>query len=431
MPIPKPKAGEEKETFVARCMGDAAMVKEYDQKQRAAICYSQWRKVHGGEKLSEDTDMEKVALFTKLGDFVLSNELNDEVKLWRKQVLSYGTWVHPQNKDVSFAITKDVVNEIVNNFNVGFPVESPVVLTHTDDPRMKIGFVKAYIQTDKGLDVVMAVSDSKMNANLSDKVKAPGVSCWLDLDYADKKTGKIVGAVVKHVALVNHPYIEGLGKFEAVASLSEVDDGQKFIPLILSEEVTDGDIKVTKEEAIGFLKESGVDVEKLTKDSEDLAVLHSRIDGGELIAKSDAPTLSEDLQKKAEEVLSLAESDSKDTNGIVQKLLARIAELLDLAPKVTALEQQLSEYKAGENFSDLLGKGLVVPTEKDFVIKLIKSGGTLLSDFVEMRKKTPPVKLGEMGETSNEGNSGGDVKKYIDSEILRHFEAAKAQKLVR
>lgn len=45
MPIPTPSKGEEQNAFRDRCMGNPTMVKEYpDQKQRAAICHSQWRK---------------------------------------------------------------------------------------------------------------------------------------------------------------------------------------------------------------------------------------------------------------------------------------------------------------------------------------------------------------------------------------------------
>ena len=44
MPIPKPKTNESKDAFIARCMADPVMASEYkDGKQRAAICYSQWR----------------------------------------------------------------------------------------------------------------------------------------------------------------------------------------------------------------------------------------------------------------------------------------------------------------------------------------------------------------------------------------------------
>ena len=45
MPIPEPHEGESEGDFVSRCMGDKIMLKDYpDQKQRAAVCYSQARK---------------------------------------------------------------------------------------------------------------------------------------------------------------------------------------------------------------------------------------------------------------------------------------------------------------------------------------------------------------------------------------------------
>jgi hypothetical protein len=47
MPLPKPSKGEKEKDFIGRCMGDAAMVKEYPRKkQRAGVCFSQWRSVH-------------------------------------------------------------------------------------------------------------------------------------------------------------------------------------------------------------------------------------------------------------------------------------------------------------------------------------------------------------------------------------------------
>jgi hypothetical protein len=43
MPIPKPKKSEKQGDFVSRCMGDDTMNKEYpNEKQRSAVCYSQW-----------------------------------------------------------------------------------------------------------------------------------------------------------------------------------------------------------------------------------------------------------------------------------------------------------------------------------------------------------------------------------------------------
>jgi hypothetical protein len=57
MPIPSVKGKEDQSEFVSRCMGDSVMNKEYpDQKQRAAICYSQWRKAKKKKKSKGSTE---------------------------------------------------------------------------------------------------------------------------------------------------------------------------------------------------------------------------------------------------------------------------------------------------------------------------------------------------------------------------------------
>lgn len=45
MPLPKPNNKEKKSEFVSRCIGDNQTNKDFpDQKQRIAVCYSQWEK---------------------------------------------------------------------------------------------------------------------------------------------------------------------------------------------------------------------------------------------------------------------------------------------------------------------------------------------------------------------------------------------------
>jgi hypothetical protein len=44
MPLPTPSKGEKEQEFVSRCMGSDVMNKEFpEQKQRAAVCYRQFR----------------------------------------------------------------------------------------------------------------------------------------------------------------------------------------------------------------------------------------------------------------------------------------------------------------------------------------------------------------------------------------------------
>ncbi len=50
MPIPKPKAGQDEQTYVSECI--PAIIDEYGQEQSAAICYATYRK----DKMSKIAD---------------------------------------------------------------------------------------------------------------------------------------------------------------------------------------------------------------------------------------------------------------------------------------------------------------------------------------------------------------------------------------
>jgi hypothetical protein len=59
MPLPKAKKREKQSDFVSKCMGDSTMNKDFpDQKQRAAVCYSQFKRK---AKASESLDWEDSA----------------------------------------------------------------------------------------------------------------------------------------------------------------------------------------------------------------------------------------------------------------------------------------------------------------------------------------------------------------------------------
>lgn len=66
MPIPNPKGPEAKKNFVNRCMGDNVMTKEFpDGKQRAAVCYSKWKKAEANKETEWKAEEEdsKVILY--------------------------------------------------------------------------------------------------------------------------------------------------------------------------------------------------------------------------------------------------------------------------------------------------------------------------------------------------------------------------------
>lgn len=50
MPLPTPREGESKSKFVSRCISTVTKAGEFDsQKQRTAVCYTQWRRSKGGK----------------------------------------------------------------------------------------------------------------------------------------------------------------------------------------------------------------------------------------------------------------------------------------------------------------------------------------------------------------------------------------------
>lgn len=75
MPIPSPKGKEKQDDFVSRCMGDKVMNSDYkDQKQRAAVCYSQWRKAKKKKKAkgsSEEPLWDEQIIASEDGDCVI------------------------------------------------------------------------------------------------------------------------------------------------------------------------------------------------------------------------------------------------------------------------------------------------------------------------------------------------------------------------
>ena len=66
MPLPKPEKNQKKDDFINKCMDNTAMLKEFpDNKQRAAVCYSQFDK-KAKASVTGDLSGELVVDFTPL-----------------------------------------------------------------------------------------------------------------------------------------------------------------------------------------------------------------------------------------------------------------------------------------------------------------------------------------------------------------------------
>ena len=71
MPLPKPKVGQEKNAFISACIGDEKMISEFpEQKQRIAVCNSQW------QKFSDDENVQTFYNTYNGTEPVIQNEMN-------------------------------------------------------------------------------------------------------------------------------------------------------------------------------------------------------------------------------------------------------------------------------------------------------------------------------------------------------------------
>ena len=76
MPV-KPSAGETKDEFISRCIGEEVTA-GYDTPQAAAICYSYWDKENMSKlKYTEDKVMAKIAYDSKFRGINLFAEKDD------------------------------------------------------------------------------------------------------------------------------------------------------------------------------------------------------------------------------------------------------------------------------------------------------------------------------------------------------------------
>lgn len=440
MPLPTPNSGESQGDFISRCISFEEDASDRPYEQIQAMCFTQWRRAKG-TKASEGEDMPdlKFALLNDNKGYSKVDIKLSGIRLWRKQVLRYGKWKHPENKDIEFEITPAVLSQVINNFNAGVPVEAPVVLTHSDDPRLKRGRVKSFVVTKTGLDAIMTVDDAELNENLGSEEKAPGVSCWLDLNYIHKETGEKLGAVVKHVALVNHPYIEGMEGFQAV--LSEAEEGSKYLPLVyLSEKdktkksIGDKKMSQTKDELIKLLKEGhDIDVEALLGESKSLAELQGKIEKGEFVSAEDAKKvmLSDELVKKLREALELSEDAEIDIASVITKLLESSAskktELSEATKRIDDLEKKIDKRDAEASVGTLLSEGYLFPKEKEAYEALYLSDRATFTKLVEARRESGKVvELSETGTShSDEGN-----KETAEETIKRNVDAGKAEGII-
>lgn len=325
-------------------------------------------------------------------------------KLFRKQILRKGVWIHPNNPSRRMEITEATLSALVENFKRGVVSKVAVPWTHTDDASKNTGYVVGLEMTDDGLDAIIEFTDDTAAAK-AERGEIPGVSCGLDFDYEVKDMsapdgGKRIGPTLLHVALVNHPYVKGMRDFEPIL-LSEGGDVEPLI--MLTEEVKE----MTLEELIAALKEHGIDVEALKAEAAKVPDLEAKAadleaKAADLEAKVSELTAKADLSEQISALLGTVVNLSE--GGLVQAVQGLIDEN-------KALKQEKLETEANQAVAALLSEGKITKAQEDGFKKLYLSDKAMFEAIASTMPKI--VDLSEYGQQSHSDTTD------IESEIER------------
>jgi HK97 family phage prohead protease len=162
MPIPKPKKNENQDEFISRCMGDDIMVKDYpDEKQRAAICYQQWK--DKDKKSNPDNDLE-------LRTFEVTELRVDQGEDKKPVVKGYASVFNKLSEDLggfveqaapgAFAktIQKDDIRALFNH-------DPNYVLGRTKNGTLRLN------EDDKGLAIEIDPPDTQWSRDLQESIR--------------------------------------------------------------------------------------------------------------------------------------------------------------------------------------------------------------------------------------------------------------------
>lgn len=322
-------------------------------------------------------------------------------RLFKKQILHFGSFAHPNSPDKHLIIDMSVAEALVRNFRAGVAdiVQVPIVNDanqHSEDPMRNIGEVVDLSIEDDG---VYATIDAR-KPEAADQLGRTllGASAMMHMNYRDTKSGKAVGPALLHVAITNRPYITNLADFEEVVAASADYFGSGNAPVVLTPHA-EGPMDLDQIKAL-LKSEHGIDLDALQMSnagSNDSDLLHAF---SSVLREAGAADLDEDtltVQDVAEAVIELSQ----------QKV--------ELAEQMAEIQQEREELRLSQAQSviaDLVTEGRILPKQKDVMATLYLSNR---ETFDALLPETAVVSMSETGVTAyDEPEQGSRLTTEID-----------------
>ena len=340
----------------------------------------------------------------------LADNEGGKYKRFKKQICQFGEYVDPNNTSKRMVLDKLFGKRLKENFDNGKYGVVAVPLGHPRNSSELAAWNRGEMVnmelTDDGINAVIEIRDDETAKSIENR-NIPDVSMGFEDNYLDKKTGKFVGPLLKHVGLVVDPYIKGMRRFVPLAD---------EVPAVLFSDSQD------------YEKEDKTMTVKIKNDREvDVEVTYA-VDGENKTETVAAGAEIEVPGDQAEAVKQqIADAEAPKDNDKENELSEREKALADREAVLAEKEAAAAKRDAEAKFNKLLSDGKVVPAQKDAFMALseassteihlsddeTKTVDTLLSEFIEA---SPKLNLTDEKGTDGEGNGGGDEVQLSEDE---------------
>ncbi len=324
-------------------------------------------------------------------------------KVYRKQILRYGEFVDPNDPRKKMKFDRQYGDELIKNFQKGVFDQVPVQLTHEENPINNVGNILGLEHTPDGtgLDALLAVTDDQVSEKIDTKDPMgnsiiKGVSVGIQENYRDKETGSLIGKVLRHLAIVTHPYIKGMKPFEPVF----LGDEEKY------HYFEENNMSVSMEDVLKFLNDNGIKVNSLDDLKKPNITVNADIEGAV------KRVLGDSLQLDGKSIVDVVK-------GLADTIEKQNQTNISLQNSNKELADKLARNEAEQAVAKLVREGRILPAEKDGMTKLYLSDSNLFNELVKDRPVL--VKLGEQITSDdvnipgkNKNLSNDDVKSKID-----------------
>jgi hypothetical protein len=381
MPIPQPKVDDTRNSYMARCMSDDAMINEYpEEAQRAAVCLTEWK---GRANQS---------------NFIKTAELRNV------EILRAGKWnghdVKPEHLD-----------EMIKNYQAGV-IEPYLNLDHDDKytDRVKqalkvvaLGFVSQLRREGDRL-----IADFKqVPAKIADYIKS-GLLKKRSVEFYPRgytTNGMTFNNVLKAVSFFG-------ADVPAVNGLSDEFD------VLLKSEAFQATPSTADIVTLTNLEKENYKMDEITLKKSEYETL--------VQLKSDAIKFRADYERAEIELATLKKTNS-ELNDHIKAANAAVAEAIELKKSIEAEKAAAVKAEAEKFITAAIEAGKILPKNKDyfvseFIEKSVKPEKlAIFKEDIEGRDRV--INLGEVGGVGGSSADNRDISKLSNDEINDLIEA--------